>query len=470
MVRLFSILIGLTCCCAAPAQRISSTGPSGQAYPLRVPGVGSSRLAGQLVYDGNDNSIKRAVHRSFSQTPVNAAVYGFTTTDHSGNANADAFVNMVSAMRVQGGYTAVSFQPGTYVINAESLKYHKSLCSFVNMRNIIIDGSQATFKVINDNAPKSYVMAFDGCTNVTLRFNWVGTNYTISKYGVGGVWFRGWNSNVDYSFTSNRMFEGVRIGEGEDPRETHSDDYEGNHDFNINAKCIDTHYACPVYLASNINIWSESIGTAAGGWGSWRNVYLQGCSNVHAVSRVKNLSVSDGCNCIAIGPRFTSPQMVGCSNIWLDATDLGTTRFIKYQMLVKMYQVAAQDSNLTNLSATHNNININVDLTVSHSLWGANPVVVFDCGGTGANEFKDITISGRVNRTEPTGIPLIDTVSSMTGLAALDLTLFNFHTTMPSQPTMRVSLAEPVVKVNSYLCDLGTFRFAAPGRQTHTLH
>jgi hypothetical protein len=336
---------------------------------------------------------------------------------------------------------------------------------------MILDGSKATFLVSNDAGPRAWIVQFVGAKNITLNLNWQGTNHTDDTNGIGGVWFTGGNSAIDYSYTGYKMFDCVRVGEGEDPAITASTVYEGNHDFNLRGFCVDVYYGAAVYLTSNVNIWLEISRSTFGADTSYRAVYLEACNNVRAVSRSKNMAVPDGVNCICIGPRYTSPQMVGCTNIWLDATDLGTTQLVAYQRLVKVYQVTT--TNLKNTSANQDNIHINVTLTMSATVWGSNPVVTFSSlgdQGTCLNTYTNVFVSGRVTRLVANNYRLLAVDSDCTGLSSLGLTVINFHDTLAGNRLMECLAANIPVEVQTYLSDYGSFYATTPAVQHLTAH
>lgn len=474
MKRLLGLLLAL--CIPALAQVNPGVGapttlsPAIATHPIWLPNVNSAWYAGQLSYSGITNAVQKAPSKSFSQSWVDASIYGFATSDTTGTTNFAAFATMATAVNASGGYTAVRFAPGVYKIDASTITaYHSTGSTFTNLRNFIIDASQATFLMVNDAGPRAWLMRFDGCTNMIFRMNWKGTNHTDGTNGVGGVWLRGNNSSVDYAFTSNKMYEGVRVGENEDPYYQPSAAYEGNHDINIWSKCVDTYYACPVYLASNVNIWCESIGTSAGGYGAYRAVYIEACNNVHAVSRTKDLVVPDGVNIISMGPRYTSPQMVGCTNVWLDATDLGTTHITTYQNLVKVCVVTCHDAAVQNLSATMDNIHINITLSSSATLWGSNLMVVFQCLGTGSNVYSNIFLSGRVKRLDGNNRWMCALDGATTGLSTLGLTAINLHDDATGRFFEALAANQPVA-IHKYLSDVGTCYFTTPAVQTITAH
>jgi hypothetical protein len=452
-------------------------------HPLWLANANAATYTGQTTYDSKSNLTQPAPKKVFSQAMVAASTYGFVTSDATGLTNLAALYTWRDAANT-AGFTFIKFAPGNYNIKVPHVGDPGYIGSsgpvalFTGILAGVVDAGQATFTFLSDDRPSLGMICFEASSNIDIVIkNMIGshsgTTTTGAGSGVRGMWLTRGNSNFDITFRAQTMFEGIRIAEYEDPASPPASTMEGNHDINVWCSVVDTFYGVPCYLASNLIIYCESKGTPAGNYGCYRAVYLTGCSNVRAVSRTQNMSTPDGVNIIGSAPRLANPQHIGCTNIWLDATDLGTNRYVQYQYLVKMAIVSCT---VSNISAAFSNINVNVSLTMSATVWGANSVVAFGAGAalpTGAHTFQ-MNLSGLVKRLSYIADATIKQESTPVGLTSVTLNLINFHDlyyngSKPISIYVPGSASTVAYYVNSYASDVQTASFSNGGIQTLTV-
>ena len=452
---MFQFFLGLVLCLPFVADSGQSTGGGGirrALSPSRQPGTSS-----QAAF-------------------LDASAFGFSTADKVGSGNFAGLAGIEASAMAQG-HLFLRFAPGIYKIRMPLpgepgyLGPSATACMFTDLHDIVIDASKATFVLSNDTVKDAALFAFSGCSDVTLNFNFVGT-HTNRNNGMRGIFLKNNNNKFNIIFSSNRMFEGIRVGNWEDPAVYRSAVFEGNQDIAIKAKCVDTYYAVPCYLTDKLDIQCESRGTASGGFAAYRAVYLNGCSNVKAVSRTLNLAAPDGVNIIGSGPQYSEPRMLGCRNVWLNATDLGSTQYVQYQSLVKFNIVSASTDNV---SSIQDNINVRVDLKITPSVWRNNSAVVFgSLGASAAHEFKNITLSGSIVRTVDGDHSTVSVEDGAIGLSKLDITFRDFSDKGVSRKPLTLyippSLSGVKVTGRAYRSQIGRVAVANPAIQALAVH
>lgn len=254
------------------------------------------------------------------------------------------------------------------------------------------------------------------------------------------------------------MFDGVRIGNYENPDSLSEPKYHGNDDITIDINATDTNYAVAAYLASNLNIKSESIGTATGEWGAHRAVYISGSKHVYVESKSKNMNVSDGAHLVTSAPSVSAPYNVGCEDVEMHIEDMGATRYVFGQILAKIGVVFSPKSTT---KVTHKNIIFHVNATTETEVWNRCRLFAVGSVGQGAtHSFENIILSGTFDRTftrnnNVSAIYVHPFLYGNEGLGYLDLKLQNFHDIYneaeDSKPlTIRVHPKEPKVTIHAY--------------------
>ena len=397
------------------------------------------------------------------------------------DANAANNYNAMRAMEDyanSNGSIAVRFRPGTYTVQLPASGepgYRgggQGACSMANVNGVTIDASQAVFYTpsggdITKDITEQSLFLFNGCNDINIKANFKGVHQGHTHLGIKGIYLKSNNSNADLTITSERMFDGIRVGNWEDPAQVSGPIYEGNHDITIDIKSVDTYYTAALYLTNNATITSEAKGTAEGNYGAYRAVYLNGCTNVNATSKTMDMNVSDGVNIIGSAPQWSLPQHVGCSNITMNATDMGTTHYVQYQSLVKLNVVT---SSVIDTSIIHKNININVDIKETDTIWTNNRAVAIGAIGEGASHrYEDVTISGTVDRQTANTSSAISVETLVQGLSYFGLTLRGFHDLFDPQAkpyTINVGSALPTVEIEAYDSDVGTVYLSDKTKQT----
>jgi len=411
---------------------------------------------------------------------LNASTFGFDP----------AAANNFAAMQAMATYAntqktiKVRFLPGTYTITLPETSGNGyaagslSACPMANVTGVWIDASQATLFVTNDTTrTDNSLFRFDGCSNLDINANFLGAHTGLTGSGVKGLYLKSNNTHAKLTFTAKQMFDGVRIGNWEDPAVAPTPVFEGNQDITVNCTTTDTYYSVAAFLTDTMTITSHAIGTQAGKYGAHRAVYLDGCSNVTATSDTCDLAVGDGVNIIGTAPMAVAPFHAGSSNISLTCNDLGTTHYVASQCLVKMNVVTSSTEDVPTIT---DNIQMDVHVNPSGTVWTANRV--FAAGSVSVDQlphhrFTNISLSGTVDRDASyvaTMSPTIHVENITVGMLSFDLTLKNFHDLYTPAATKPISIyvgsAQPAVTINAYSSDIGSVTFTDTSKQSCTSH
>ncbi len=402
---------------------------------------------------------------------IDASFFGFSS----------AAENNFAAMRALEEYAnthesvSVRFPPGTFVVKfpgsgEPGYRGRGQAATWMkNVDGVVIDASQAWFKT-PDSAPESALFRFSDSRNVRLHANFEGDNYGDKGNGRDSVtaihlWSN--NDNFELLFEAVQMFDGVRIGNWIADR-TASVDYSGNRNVTVSAKARDTVYSVAAYLASNLTVEVEVHGTAARGYGARRAVYLAGCDEVRAVSRSRDMNISDAVNLITTNATVHPPYHLGSTNVTLHAIDTGSSMHVNHRRLAKLGVVTSDESNI---SATHRNIAIQLGFTGPMTGWLDTHIFAFGALGKGAqHRFEDITLSGRLDRRE-SNMAAVFGEGNTEGLAYVGMNLVDFHDTGSATWTplsIRVTSPDPTVEIRGSRSTVGSVHFINPSRQTYT--
>jgi hypothetical protein len=397
---------------------------------------------------------------------LDASYFGFST-----NA-----ANNFQAMRALEAYVntkagvAVTFQPGTYVVSLPGSAdpgyrgMQQAACMLTGVSGATIDAASAEFYCTNLDSEQA-IFQFRSCTNIILNAQFRGEHQPVPTSGVKSVHLVSSNSAVNINIRTTKMYDGVRIGNYEDPSVIATPTYDGNGNITVVATNLDTYYGVAAYLARDLNITCQSVGTSANGFGAYRCVYLNGCSNVMAYSYCRDLAVPDGCNIIGSGPSALSPYHFGASNVTMYAMDLGSTNNVLYQSLVKLGVVTSSVS-ATNI--TLQNIRIIVNAPSTSTIRPNLYTVAIGSLGTGAaHVYTNITISGTVGRGPSNRSPAIKVESTLAGLAVLQLALDGFYDpSAPTQDTVMVASSLPRAIITAVDSTVNRVDLANPANQT----
>jgi hypothetical protein len=433
-------------------------------------GKSSTSDSRSIIEDSFDNL------RKMDFDVIDAARFGFSTA----SPNNYYALNEMARYLSNRTRVRVIFAPGTYTITFPrqgDVNYGgagQSACWINGASNIILDAGNSEFYVTNAdiNFFEQSVFKFSDSASVRINANFRGEHTGIITNGVKAVYLYSNNSNFTIVENSVRMYDGVRIGQYEDPINNPIPVSEGNHDINVVITSTDTYYTVAMYLAENVSVVSDAKGTSEGNYGAHRAVYVTGSNNVDVVSLSRNMNVQDGCNIIGSAPAAIPPYHFGSTNINMRAIDTGTDEYLQYQTLVKINVV---NSSKNSVSITHSDINVYVDVNSSSTLWRNNCTFEIGSGGSSASHrFENITVSGYNRRpgARSNDKPLICVDTLMEGLSYLQLKLDNLHDVFdaPTPYSIGVYSNKPEVHIDAYNSTLGNAYFVDPSKQFFTAH
>jgi hypothetical protein len=275
------------------------------------------------------------------------------------------------------------------------------------------------------------------CTNVTIRLKTSGVQdgNDYDTYSAKGIWLWGTNNGINISTVSTGTWFSVGVGGW---WASGTDYWLGNTNITISSTNYNCRYGVDLRMTHGATVTNQSIGDATHNYASHRAVYVAGSTNVTAYSWSKDLNAQDADHYVTSNP--SSVGNAGSSNVWLSATDLGSTYLPNAGRCLA--KVGTVYSTLSAYKTTMSDITLDVHIVSDATKWNKNLLHATRIGsaaGVGAGHvFEGIKITGDWNRTASTALGdaaicyAFDNPDAIAAIASLELSLEEFTDSAPA--------------------------------------